>query len=246
MGIYDFFRRSETRYPDRVALVSDKRSYTYREAGELTRRIGAAVAARFAPGTRVSVFSPNDVDAFACVLGILAGKGCWVPLNARNAVEENAYILGNTECEMLFVHSSLAQYVPAFRKAVPGLREVVGIDQPIDGGPSLADFIADADPDSLTDEPDDPERIVTLLSTGGTTGRPKGVMWNTRVWETMIASFWIHQDTPQPPVHLVSAPMTHAAGVLAMALIPAGATTVILDKFDPLAVMQAIEKLYHG
>jgi acyl-CoA synthetase (AMP-forming)/AMP-acid ligase II len=43
-------------------------------------------------------------------------------------------------------------------------------------------------------------------------------------------------------VHLVAAPMTHAAGVLAMTLIPAGATTVVVEKFDAETVMDAIQR----
>ena len=43
------------------------------------------------------------------------------------------------------------------------------------------------------------------------------------------------------PVNLVAAPMTHAAGPLALASMALGGTVVILPKFDPPAVIDAIE-----
>jgi len=46
----------------------------------------------------------------------------------------------------------------------------------------------------------------------------------------------------KPPVNLVAAPMTHAAGPLALASMALGGTVVILPKFDPPAVIDAIEK----
>lgn len=241
MRIYDGFLRAAERFPMRTAFLSDEHEYSFGEAQTRIAEIASAIDANFSDNAHIAIYSPNNVDAFLCVLAVFAAGRTWVPLNARNAVEENAYILNNTECEGLFVHSALMKDVPAFRAQVSTLRHVIGIDQAQPGITALPDFIQTGDGEVPT-VPDDPERKVSILSTGGTTGRPKGVIWNHRVWETMIATFWIHQDPSTPPVHLVSAPMTHAAGVLAMTLIPAGATTVVLDHFDPLDVMQAIER----
>ena len=241
MRVYDGFLRAADRYPTRDAFVSDLRRYDFTQAREKIETIACAIDANFSDGAHISVYSPNDVDAFLCVIAIFAAGRVWVPLNARNAVDENSYILANTDCEGLFVHSSLMTHAPAFRGNVPSLQHVVCIDAAGLGEPDLDEFLTSRS-DHLPAVPDDPDHVASILSTGGTTGRPKGVVWAHSVWETMIATFWIHQDPSTPPVHLVSAPMTHAAGVLAMTLIPAGATTVVLDHFDPLDVMQAIEQ----
>ncbi len=240
MRIYDGFLRAAERYPQRTAFLSDEHEFGFADARSRIESIASAIDARFSDNAHIAVYSPNNVEAFLCVLAVFAAGRTWVPLNARNAVDENAYILNNTECEGVFVQSALMQDVPAFRAQVTTLQQVIGIDQ---AGPeiiALPEFIATGN-GRIPDVPDDPDRKVSILSTGGTTGRPKGVVWTHRVWETMIATFWIHQDPSLPPVHLVSAPMTHAAGVLAMTLIPAGATTIVLDHFDPLDVMQAIQ-----
>jgi acyl-CoA synthetase (AMP-forming)/AMP-acid ligase II len=45
-----------------------------------------------------------------------------------------------------------------------------------------------------------------------------------------------------PPVHLAAAPLSHAAGALAMAMLPGATTNVVLRNADQLAIMKAIEK----
>ena len=62
------------------------------------------------------------------------------------------------------------------------------------------------------------------------------------VMETKVATFLIHTPPHKPPVYLLAAPWTHAGGSVAQCLTPHGVTVVVLPKFDPLEVLQAIEK----
>ena len=64
-----------------------------------------------------------------------------------------------------------------------------------------------------------------LASSGGTTGRPKGVQITNRNIETMNSIFWSCMPVESPPVHLMVAPMTHAAGVCSFPLLPTAAPT---------------------
>ena len=84
-----------------------------------------------------------------------------------------------------------------------------------------------------------------LLSTGGTTGRPKAVQLSSRNLDTMVANL-VHalpwSDGKQ--VHLVAAPMTHAAGLLHLAVMALGGRVVSLAAPSPDAILEAIER--HG
>ena len=85
--------------------------------------------------------------------------------------------------------------------------------------------------------------MATILGTGGTTGRSKGILWDNLTWSTLIAETSITMRAgPRPPVHLCVAPMTHAAGILTFMLTPQCPTNVILDKIEPLEIMAAIER----
>jgi acyl-CoA synthetase (AMP-forming)/AMP-acid ligase II len=82
-----------------------------------------------------------------------------------------------------------------------------------------------------------------LVPTGGTTGPAKGVMVTNVAWGTMVelaGHYWRTGDTN--PVCLSTAPLSHAAGTVAFAMFPLGATNVVLPKFDALEVLKSIER----
>ena len=109
MRLIDYFDRGAKRYPERVCLTDERRQLSYREVEALTHRIGLALIANGIEAQTVgAVLSHNDIDAFACILGLLRAGCAWMPVNARNSVEDNAYILDHNECAWLFYHSAFA------------------------------------------------------------------------------------------------------------------------------------------
>jgi len=242
MRLIDFFDRGAALHPDRACAVDEARSLTFREVQQRTHRIGnKMIAGGLKPEGVGAVFSPNDADAFTCILGILRGGGAWMPLNARNAVEDNAAQLLDNECRWLFYHSSFAAAVEEIRAKVPGIEGYVCVDRANAGDPSLAEWLADAD-DAPCYVPAPATGIASIWPSGGTTGRSKGVMLMHINFETMIANFLSSMPMRDPPVHLIAAPMTHAAGCISFPLLALGATTVLIPSADALAVMTAIQR----
>src|SRR5262249_45751110 len=89
----------------------------------------------------------------------------------------------------------------------------------------------------------DPEGLMGLVPTGGTTGPAKGVMVTNVAWGTMVelaGHYWKGGD--EIPVCLSTAPLSHAAGTVAVAMFPMGAPNVVLPKFDALEVLKSIER----
>ena len=67
-----------------------------------------------------------------------------------------------------------------------------------------------------------------IVGTGGTTGRPKGVMLTGRNLETMTALTLMGYPFSGRPVYLALAPLTHAAGVLCFPVLALGGEIVIM------------------
>ena len=242
MRLIDFFDRGVSLDPQRICLKDASVSRTYGDVQKRSYRIANALIAQgLRPERMAAVYSPNCAVAFECVIGILRAGGVWVPINARNVVPENAYILDNCDVEVLFYHSEFEANVAEFRRQCPKIRSYVCIDAEGADAPYLESWIGDA-PATDPDVPARRDTLVSIFSSGGTTGRPKGVMWDNLVWETMIANFYVSMPCRKPPVHLVVAPMTHAAGGVGIMLMAAGATQVILPHFDAKALMEAIER----
>jgi acyl-CoA synthetase (AMP-forming)/AMP-acid ligase II len=241
MRLIDHFDKGASRYADRAFLIDAAGTRTYAQAQASSHRIANALArVGIRPGTKAAVYSANAASAFECLLGIVRAGSVWVPINARNSVTDSAYTLDACEVELLFYQQAFAGNVRALLEKCPRIRHLVCIDATDGNVPSLENFTAGCADVSLDIEQGDDE-LVSLFSSGGTTGPPKAVMMLNRAWEAMALSCQILLRA-ENPVHLVAAPMTHAAGGSALAYSPLGMTNVMLPGFEPKSVMEAIER----
>jgi acyl-CoA synthetase (AMP-forming)/AMP-acid ligase II len=239
MLLIDFFDKGVERAPDRACLVDGASQRTYREVQNASNRIARTLAATVPAGTKVAIYSGNSIAAFECLIGIIRSGCVWVTVNARNAIAETAFVLNLTDVEMLFFSGAFAENVAALRRECPKLQHLIAIDQAVAGFPVLDDWLAGhgEEPFEVMARPDD---VVSLVVTGGATGNPRAAVQSHRTWEAMVANAGV-LGAPDP-VHLVVAPMTHAAGAVALTMMPMTATHVILPGFDAAKVLDAIER----
>lgn len=243
MRIIDFFRRGLEQGPAVPAFVDENGSLTYGQANHMGEGIASGLYAAGCCGQSVAVFSPNDPIAFGAMIGIFRAGARWVPTNMRNPVPVNAALLRTTECKLLFFHPSLAEQAAQLLQEVPTLRHAVCLGElPAEAaGVSLAAFITTSG-QPCPEPPDDPDRVETVFPTGGTTGLSKAALWTQRVWESSIKAFWTCLPSEEPAVHLVAAPMTHAAGVVALMMMAGATTNVILPSANATSILEAIQK----
>ncbi|MGD0402693.1 MAG: AMP-binding protein [Candidatus Acidiferrales bacterium] len=249
MRAIDYFDKGADANSERTAIVDRESRYTYREMREITRRIARAMRANGSNGEeRAALYSPNDARVLICMLGILRAGAVWVPINSRNAPEANAEYMAYAEVSWLFYHSSYRKQVDELRARVPKLRHFICIDAEDGLNPSLEKFM-DSGSASASEEIDwgdpygNPDRLMGLVPTGGTTGAAKGVMVTDLAWGTMTemaSQYWAGETADR--VCLTSAPLSHAAGVVAFVMTTLGATNVVMPAFDALEVLGNIER----
>jgi len=243
MRLIDFFDRGHDLDPHAPCLSDlGMPPASFEQVKEASHSIAAGLLELgLVPGTKVAIYSPNVAGAFQCILGIIRAGLVWVPVNARNATGENCYVLDNTDVEALLIHSSYFGVLEQIRSSCPKIRHIVGIDDvPAQAGLRVEDWLSDH-AKAHVDEPMASEAVAAIFSSGGTTGKPKGVTWSNLTWATMIANFHTGMPCDRPPVHLVVAPMTHGAGAVALCLVGAGAHQIIMKSFDAGRVLEAIE-----
>ncbi len=243
MRLIDFFDKGASIAPLAPAFVTEAQRYTYAEMKVMSDGIAAGLVHDGSGSSpHVAVYSPNDPRAFACLLGGLRAGGVWVPVNARNAIEANIDFMNTAEADWLFYHSTFAEQVRQLRAQVPTLRHVVCIDRDDGDAPSLGAFMRQQGDGPVPDVLHERDRLATVMSTGGTTAKSKGVMITNQMWETMIAIGWTIMPCDVTPVHLVVAPLTHGAGALTLMLLAGGAVNVVPEHADAGAIMRAIEQ----
>src|SRR6202451_2449159 len=249
MRAIDYVDKGADACPGRTAIIDGESRYTYQEMREVTRRIARAMRANGLSGEeRAAIYSPNDARVLFCMLGILRAGAVWVPINSRNAADANAEYMIYAEVSWLFYHSSYRDRVDELKVHVPTLRHCICIDAEDGANPSLDKFMEGGSA-SASEEIDwgdpygNPDRLMGLVPTGGTTGAAKGVMVTDLAWGTMteMASHYWAGNTAER-VCLTSAPLSHAAGVVAFAMTSLGATNVVMPGFDALEVLRNIER----
>ena len=215
-----------------------------------------------APGDKVAVLSGNDPVAFASVFGISRAGAIWCPVNPRNGVAENRELLDLLDCSCLIFQAAFGPLVEQIAAELPKLRTMVCLDAAAPSGavsfrdwmeglschPAAGDLPAGDLPAGdlpAGDLPGAAERdgelaraaerdgeLVMIAGTGGTTGRPKGVMLTGHNIETMTALTLMSYPFSGRPVYLALAPLTHAAGVLCFPVMTLGGHIVIMPQPD--------------
>lgn len=247
MAIIDFFDRGWRINPQGTAYIQDERHYGFQEVGELSCQIAnALLAGGFPKETKGAVWAANDVTAWTCTLGLWRANMCWIPVGARNSVNENQQILDSFDCEILFFQKEFAAAISSLRDRLPKVKLWICVD---DDAKDVADSIRLNDwiknhPTTAPHVKVDMDDVVALSPTGGTTGVPKGVMNTHRSMQTFCAHFLVNcpYDDEHRPVNLAAAPMTHTAGLLSLPCTSRGGVVVVVSKPDPALLLAAIPK----
>jgi fatty-acyl-CoA synthase len=222
-------------------LTMDGTDLSYAEVQAISHRVGRGLQrSGIQPGEKVAVLSGNDAQAFACVFGISRAGGVWCPINPRNEAGENRLVLYMFDCAALIFHGHYAPMVAQMRAELPKLRLFVCLDRPQPDAPSLEQWLEGVGPEPLEVQPVDD--IAMIAGTGGTTGRPKGVMLSGRNLETMSALTLMGYPFDGRPCYLALAPLTHAAGVLCLPVMALGGRIVIMPRPDLGDFLALIER----
>ncbi|NMO02548.1 long-chain fatty acid--CoA ligase [Gordonia sp. TBRC 11910] len=243
MRIVDFLDKGASLDGEAPCLTTDGESVSYADVVAASYRIANALAAQgVSPGDKVGILSSNDPTSFTCVFGISRAGAVWCPINPRNEAGENQQLLDQFDCAVLIYQSSFAPLVAKIRPALSKVHTWVCLDDVDDGALSWPDFLASGADSTLDARAVDD--LAMIAGTGGTTGKPKGVMLTGVNLETMSAITLMSYPFDGRPVYLALAPLTHAAGVLCFPIMCLGGEIVIMRRPDVGDFLTHLER--HG
>ena len=250
MRIIEHFDNGAKYYPDNIAFIdvnNDSSALTYVQAQTASHGIAAAIDAHgFSKGSHVGILAPNCSQAFLALLGVFRAECVWLPINPRNTVANNADLLQRFDGELLLYHSMYADEAQQLFDDCAGIKEIVCIDGDCGVGASLASWSKDSPQlftgESFTGDGGRLDDTFAIFGTGGTTGKPKGVVISHRNVHTFFSNFYAHFNYHDDSCHLVVAPMTHTAGLLGCLHFARGGTNVIMASTAPADIADAIEK----
>ena len=252
-------------HPTKPAVVHYGHVLSYADLDAASDRFAALLAAHgVQPGERVAVFLPNMPQYHIVFFGILKAGAVHVPVSPMSRAFELAHELTDTQAVLLVAldelmpvvrevraQSSLRTvFVTGFADTLPAMATVpvhdslrgarIACPDAIELMPALA--AQTGAPPAHRPGLDD---IAALNYTGGTTGLPKGCIHTQRdMLYTAASNFGIALERADDTVFLSFFPQFWIAGENLGIIFPVfcGATLVLLTRWDPVAVMTAVQQ----
>ncbi|MGV9774293.1 acyl-CoA synthetase [Streptosporangium sp. NPDC003464] len=253
----DLFEGLADAIGERTAVVCGDSRLTYAELDAEANRLAHHLAGRgVRAGQHVGIHLCNGVEYVVGLLATLKIRAVPVNVNYRYVEAELLYLYQDSDIVALLFDVEFDDRVAAVAPRAPELRHLIAV-----GGPSRIEAAVPYR-EALAGAPATrgfPERSgddLYIIYTGGTTGMPKGVMWRT---EDLFFAFGggnpygDPRATPQevveaamtsePMTMMAAAPLMHGAAQMATFITWwLGGTMVYVRKFDPAAVLRAIER----
>ena len=245
-------------------VVQDGRVTSWREFDDRASRLASVLwASGLRPHSKVGLYLTNSPEYLEVWLAALKIRCIPVNINYRYVEDELAYLLDDAGCEAIVFPTGLSDRVDA---VLPGrdiacvLQVAVESDALIDGARRYEDAVTSAGPLEPMKRSEDDH---FLLYTGGTTGLPKGVIYQmgglTRELGAMIGAFvgggavtggqdivttaQRANEAGASLTGLILPPLMHGTGTsLAIMTLLTGGTVVLTgETFDPAVALRTLE-----
>lgn len=219
-------------HPKRVAIVDDKREYTY----------GQIMGGAFYMAEHIShATSANHIGLMLPTSGAfpIALLGCWlarrvpVPLNYLLSKDELAYLIDDSDVDTVYTAQPMLEYLGGRENLPDNVRFNRMEDVQFNGLP----------------EPRWPpyfsrDEVAVLLYTSATTGKPKGVMLTHGNLQSNVKASIEHAQLTSMDTFLGVLPQFHSFGLTVLTLLPLtiGSKVVYTARFQPRKVVELIRE----
>jgi fatty-acyl-CoA synthase len=264
------WERNSDVIPDKIALICGDNEVTWKEYDDRAAKLASLLTnSGLGDNSKVGLYLHNSNEYLEAQYSVFKIKGVPINVNYRYKEEELIYLLDNSDSEAVFFQSCYAEQIESIKDKLPKIKLYIQVD---DGSGDVLSFAQDYE--TAISECKPMERLersednIYMLYTGGTTGMPKGVMYqhgghlkgmlNTAgAWGLIPVQEKIDVDSValevkkladegRLPISIPACPLMHGTGMWLGALIPhlVGGTVVTLPNlgFDPDGLLKEVEK----
>jgi long-chain acyl-CoA synthetase len=203
---------------------------------------------------RIALLLPNIPEFIVSYYAILRCGGIVVPINVLYKEEEISYILQDSEAKAIILYADLAAQGMAAAAKTPSISQMVVIGGRAPEGTTSWESLMDPSSPERVPVAVNPRDIATICYTSGTTGCSKGAMLTHRNFLSNCEQLDRTERgrSMRSDVVLLVLPLFHiyAMNCAMNAFLRAGATIVLVRRFDPLLVLEQMQKhrctIFHG
>ena len=172
VGLLEATVRRRRRAPWLVYAAADRtrRCWSYHESFDGARRLASYLAQLgVGAGDRVAIVSPNRPEVYFVYLACWLAGAVACPIGVEERTDRKRFVLEHSACSVVVVARERRGEVEAIAAELPQLTVALPIEE-------LLQLAAGEAPIALWEHPDPTPAF--LVYTSGTTGDPKGVVWD--------------------------------------------------------------------
>jgi fatty-acyl-CoA synthase len=242
------FSTALRKHEERVAVTFRGTHYTYDDLECASNAIANSLVNRgIESEDRVAILMGNRPEFITTELATLKTNATKVMLNDMLAADEIKYIIEDSRASVLVCGPEFIDLAKTLYASVDTLSDIICI---ADGNAIPDEFTTletlqkrgdDTSTPARSSAPDD---IIVHSYTGGTTGKPKGVLHSQQSRSMLYYSAMIELGISREDTLLITTPLPHSAGSFVRAGLLQGATIILRSGFEAKQTLQDIEE--HG
>ncbi|MEI7057286.1 fatty-acid--CoA ligase FadD8 [Nocardioides sp. CCNWLW239] len=235
------------RHKDRPIIHLGDVSLTGAEvSARISQYVQAFEALGAGTGTATALLALNRPEVLF-ILGAGQTQGFQrTALHPLGSAEDQAYVINDAGITGIVIDPYFADRAVELLELCPELKQVLTIGpvppQLAEVGVDLVAAAATYPVEPLTARLLPPDHVTSITYTGGTTGKPKGVIGLAGSFATMTQVQLSEWEWPEAPRFLMCTPLSHAGAAFFVPVVIKGGTLFVLPKFDPAEVLETIER----
>ena len=191
-------------------------------------------------GTRVGLLAANRPEVLYVANAVQLMASIYVPMHPLGGLADHLHVVQDAEIDILIFDAErygeraaeLAQHAPKMRLLAFGSSPLAD---------DLTQLAKNFTPAKLVAAQVDPNDVMRLGYSGGTTGKPKALASVQRTGLVTVQIMMAEWEWPNPLRFLSCTPLSHAGAAMFLPTLLKSGTMLVLPGFDPVSVMQAIQ-----
>ena len=230
------------RYDDEPCLYLGNKIATYADVRHSTSQLVQALQSKgLGKGDRIAVISGNRPEVLSNIAAMQLAGCVGTPLHPLGSLEDHAYVIEHAEVNALVFDASLfCDRAGELKQRFPEL-QLLGF------GPNEVgeDYLALAEsfkPKPLLAPDVEPTDVSSITYTGGTTGKPKGVLSTYGAISYMTMIQMAEWEFPDELRMLIATPLSHAAAAFFIPVLQKGGAFYVMQGFSPDKFFDMVEQ----
>ncbi|MGE3691496.1 MAG: AMP-binding protein [Novosphingobium sp.] len=240
--VTDIAANALNRDPDRtVIILGDDDVITAGQMRDAISRYAQAINSLNPKPARAAILSKNRPEVPSVTYAFSFAPIVATALHPMGSIEDYLYVIEDAEIDLLVYDDAFEEKVAELKSRAPRLRHFIAIGK-AGTGLSLEELAAPFTPQKLVAPNVDPDAMSRIAYSGGTTGKPKGIVTTHRSAMTTYLLSLAEWEWPSELRHLVCAPLSHAGAAMLHPVLHKDGCMVVLPGFDPVSFMEAVQK----